>query len=108
MVAAECGIWFVPFIMGVLIGAAARRAEWRLRWAVPSVLVMAAAGWGIPLLWQVVHGQPAGATARVIAALAGLPPHAAVGVIVTLLLACLQAAIGLWLGRAATPRTASS
>jgi hypothetical protein len=68
------------------------------------MLVMAAAGWGIPLLWQAVRGQPAGATARVVAALAGLPPHATVGVVVTLLVAGLQAVVGLWLGRAVTPR----
>jgi hypothetical protein len=107
-VGAEFGLWFVPCIVGVVTGAAARRAGWRLRWALPFVIVTAAAGWGMPLFWQVIRGQPAGATARVIAALAGLPPRAAMGVIVTLLLACLQAAIGLWLGRAVTPRTASS
>lgn len=104
-VAAELGLWFVPFIIGVLAGVAARRSGWRLRWALPGVIVMAAAGWAIPLLWPVVRGQPVGATARVIAALAGLPPHAAIGIIVTLLLACLQAAVGLWLGRSVTPRT---
>jgi hypothetical protein len=104
-VAAEFGLWFVPFVIGVLAGVAARRSGWRLRWALPGVIVMAAAGWAIPLLWQVVRGQPVGATARAIAALAGLPPHAAIGIIVTLLLACLQAVVGLWLGRSVTPRT---
>ena len=47
------------------------------------------------------------ADARVIAALAGLPPHAAVGIVVTLLVAVLQAVVGLWLGRAITPRVGS-
>jgi len=103
-VAAEFGLWFVPFIAGVVAGVAARREGWGLRRVLPGIIVMAAAGWGIPLLWQMVHGQPAGATARVIAALAGLPPHAAVGVAVTLLLAILQAVVGVWLGRAITPR----
>jgi hypothetical protein len=106
-IAAELGLWFVPFILGVLTGVATRRADWRLRRVLPGMIVMAAAGWGIPLLWQAVRGQPAGATARVIAALAGLPPHAAVGVVVTLLVAVLQAVVGLWLGRAITPRAGS-
>ena len=59
-----------------------------------------AAGWGAPLLWQAVRGVPVGATGRVVAALAGLPPHAMIGVVFTLLIAALQAAVGLWLGRA--------
>jgi hypothetical protein len=87
----------------VLTGVVARRSGWRLRWALPGVIVMAAAGWAIPLLWQAMRGQPAGATARVIAALAGLPPHATVGIVVTLLVAVLQAVVGLWLGRACLP-----
>jgi hypothetical protein len=40
----------------------------------------------------------------VIAGLAGLPPHAAVTVTVTLLLAALQALAGAWLARAFAPR----
>ena len=106
-VAAEFGLWFVPFIAGVAAGVAARREGWRLRWVLPGIIVMAGAGWGIPPLWQAARGQPAGATARVIAALAGLPPHAAVGIVVTLLVAVLQAVVGLWLGRAITPRAGS-
>ena len=106
-VAAEFGLWFAPFVVGVVIGIAAPRAGWRLRYALPAVLVMAAVGWGIPPLWEVARGQPAGATARVIAALAGLPPHAAVGIVVTLLVAVLQAVVGLWLGRAIMPRVGS-
>lgn len=99
-VAAEFGAWFVPFAAGLIIGLATRRASWRLRHTVPAVLVMALAGWGLPLLWQAVRGEPIGATARVVAALAGLPPHAVVGVVFTLLVAGLQALAGLWLGRA--------
>jgi hypothetical protein len=102
-VGAEFGLWFVPFTVGLLTGVAARRAGRHLWCVLAGVLVMAVAGWGIPLLWQAVRGQPAGATARVIAALAGLPPHATVGVVVTLLAAGLQAVVGLWLGRAVTP-----
>ena len=99
-VTAEFGLWFVPFVAGLVTGLAAPRTGSRLRHTVPAVFVMAAAGWGAPLLWQAVRGAPAGATARVIAALAGLPPHPMIGVVLTLLIAALQAAVGLWLGRA--------
>ncbi len=102
-VTAEFGLWFVPFVAGLVTGLAAPGAGWRLRHTVPAVLVMAAAGWGAPLLWQAVRGAPAGATARVVAALAGLPPHAIIGVVFTLLIAALQAVVGLWLGRAVRP-----
>jgi hypothetical protein len=103
--AAELGLWFVPFLAGLAVGLLAPRG-WRLRHTLPAVLVMALLGWGIPLYWPaVVQGQPAGATARVVAALAGIPPHAVFGVVFTLLVAVLQAAVGLWLGRALPPRT---
>lgn len=103
-VAAEAGLWFMPFAVGLAAGLAAPRAGWPTRRALAAVLVMAAAGWGAPLIWPVAAGQPVGATARVIAALGGLPPHAAFGVVFVLLVACVQAAAGLWLGRAVTPR----
>ncbi len=99
-VTAEFGLWFVPFVAGLVTGLAAPRAGWRLRHTVPAVLVMAAVGWGALLLWQAVRGAPAGATARVVAAIVGLPPHAIIGVVFTLLIAALQAVVGLWLGRA--------
>jgi hypothetical protein len=41
------------------------------------------------------------------AGLAGLPPHAAVTVVVTLLLAGLQVLAGAWLARALLPRKAA-
>ncbi len=106
-VTAEFGLWFVPFVAGLVTGLAAPRAGWRLRHTVPAVLVMAAVGWGAPLLWQAVRGAPAGATARVIAALAGLPPHAVIGVVFTLLVAALQAVVGRWLGYAVTGGSSS-
>jgi hypothetical protein len=102
-VTAEFGLWFVPFAVGLLAGLAAPRIGWRLRQTVPAVLLMATVGWEAPLLWAAIRGAPAGATARVIAALAGLPPHAAVGLVFTVLVSCLQAVVGLWLGRAITP-----
>jgi hypothetical protein len=100
---AEAGLWFVPFAAGLLTGLAARRLGWRLRSALPSVVVMAVAGWGAPLAWGAARGEPEGATARVIAALGGLPPYAFVGVFVTLFVASVQAVVGLWLGRALAP-----
>ncbi len=103
-VAAEAGLWFMPFAVGLAAGLVAARAGWRARRALAAVLVMAAAGWGVPLVWQAVRGEPVGATAQVIAALGGLPPHAAFGVVFALLVAVLQAAVGLWLGRALAPR----
>ena len=99
---------FVPFLAGLAVGLIAPRRGWRLRHTLPAVLIMTLAGWGVPLYWPAVEpGQPVGATARVIAALAGLPAYAFTGVLVTLLVAVLQAVVGLWLGRAFTPRIPS-
>jgi len=98
------GWWFVPFVVGIAAGIAARYGRWRLRVTMPAVALMAAAGWGVPLGWSAWRGSAVGATARVVAALAGLPPHAAVAIAATLLVAVLQALCGLWLGRALTPR----
>ena len=104
--AAELGLWFVPFLAGLAVGLVAPRRGWRLRHTLPAVLVMAVLGWGGPLYWPaLVQGQPAGATARVIAALAGLPPYAFTGVLFTLLVAVIQAVVGLWLGHVLSPRT---
>jgi hypothetical protein len=107
-VTAELGLWFVPFLAGLAMSLIAARQGWRWRHTLPAVLVMTLIGWGVPLYWPaLVQGQPAGATARVIAALAGLPPYAFTGVLATLLVAVLQALAGLWLGRALTPRSPS-
>jgi len=97
-VTAEAGLWFVPFVAGLAAGAVGRRAGWRIRAALPGAVLVAVAGWAAPLWWWTLRGWPVGATARVLAALAGLPPHAAIGVTVTLLIAAIQAAVGLWLG----------
>ncbi|MGO9078844.1 MAG: hypothetical protein ACLQDY_07335 [Streptosporangiaceae bacterium] len=101
---AAAGLWFAPFVVGGLAGFASRAGGWRLRVAVPAVVLLAVAGWGIPLWWPALRGQPAGATARAIAALAGLPASAAAGFGVTVLVAVLQALVGCWLGRAFAPR----
>jgi hypothetical protein len=98
------GWWFMPFVVGAVAGVAARYGRWRLRVALLAVTLMAAAGWGIPLGWSAWRGSAVGATARVVAALAGLPPHAAVAIAATLLVAAIQSLFGLWLGRALSPR----
>jgi hypothetical protein len=99
-VTAWAGAWFVPFIAGVGAGVAS------LRWRRMVLLAAAAAvvGWAIPLWVLALRGLPVGATARTIASLAGLPPYAPVTVVVTLLLAALQALAGAWLARALLPR----
>jgi hypothetical protein len=94
--AAAVGFWWLPFPAGILAGI----APWRLRSALAAVVLAVLAGWGAALWWPTLSGAPAGATARVIAALAGLPPHAAIGVAATLLVGVAQALVALWLARA--------
>ena len=61
----------------------------------PPQRSVAVAGWALPLWILALRGLPAGATAtRAIAALAGIPPYAAVAIAVTLLLAALQTLAG--------------
>lgn len=101
------GVWYLPFLAGVAVGVAARYGYWRLRASLPATVAIAAAGWGAALWWLVLHGLPDGAVAREIAALAGLPPYAALAVAVTVLVAVIQAVVGLWLGRALLPGRAT-
>jgi hypothetical protein len=105
-VGAWAGVWFVPFIVGLATGSAVRWGGWRLRVSAPAVLVMAAGGWGLALWIPALRGLPVGATARTIAAIAGLPAEAAVTVAVTLAVSVVLGLAGLWLGRAVTPRPA--
>jgi hypothetical protein len=100
---ALAGWWFLPFLAGLAGGLAAHYGRWRLRVSLPAVMLIAAAGWGAALWWLVRGGLPEGAVAREIAALAGLPASSAVAIAVTLLVAAIQAAVGLWLGRALAP-----
>lgn len=102
-VSALAGLWFVPMVVGVIGGIAARWGQWRLRVMAPAVVVISAVGWGAALVDQAARGLPIGATARTIAAVGGLPAFAAVGVAVTLGVAVLLGLVGLWLGRALTP-----
>jgi hypothetical protein len=98
---AALGFWFLPFLLGLATGPVMRRGGWRLRVIVPAVVVMAAAGWGLALLVPALRGVPVGATARTIAAVAGLPAVAALVIAITLALSIVQALAGLWLGCAA-------
>jgi hypothetical protein len=102
--ATAVGWWFVPFVAGVGAGLANRVGGWPSRLAVPAVAVMAAVGWAAPLWAGALRGLPYGGVARVIAALTGLPGDAAAGLVLTLLIAVVQAVTGYWLGRALTPK----
>jgi len=103
-VGALAGLWFLPFVAGLAAGIAARYGRLRLRVTLPTVVILAAAGWGAALAWLALRDRlPEWSVARTIAALGGLPAHAATGIAVTLLVAAIQAAAGLWLGRALAP-----
>jgi len=98
------GWWFLPFVSGLAAGLAAHYGQLRLRVTLPAAMAVAVAGWGAALAWLALRdGLPEVATARTIAALAGLPAAAAAAIGVTLLVAAIQAAAGVWLGRALAP-----
>ena len=102
--AALAGWWFLPFLVGLAAGLAVRFGRLRLRAALGAAGVVAAAGWGAALAWLALRdGLPEVAVGRSIAALAGLPASAGAAIAVTLLVAVVQAAAGLWLGRALAP-----
>lgn len=101
--AAAIGWWFMPFVVGLLAGLANYVGRWPTQVALPALALMSAAGWIVPLWLSVLGGAPYGAVARVIAALLGLPGYAAVGIVLTMLIAVAQAVTGYWLGRALTP-----
>jgi hypothetical protein len=101
---ALAGWWFLPFLAGLGMGLAAHFGRLRLRATLPAAVLVAAVGWGAALAWLALRdGLPEVTVARTIAALAGLPASAAVAMAVTLLVAAVQAAAGLWLGRALAP-----
>jgi hypothetical protein len=103
-VGALAGLWYLPFLAGLAAGVAARYGRLRLRVTLPAVVALAAVGWGAALAWLALRdGLPEQPVARTIAALGGLPAHAAAGIAVMLLVAAIQAVAGLWLGRAVAP-----
>jgi hypothetical protein len=98
---AAAGLWFLPFVIAALVALLARLAHLHAAVALAATCGIALVGWGAPLAWMSLTGQPVGGTARVVAALAGLPPVAAIVVTLTLVVAVLQASAGTWLGYAA-------
>ena len=96
------GAWWVPFLAGVGAGLLKKAGPPLPRAAWPAV-IGAILGWALVLWIMALASLPVGATARVIAALGGLPPYAGVAVAVTLLLAALQVLVGAWLARAMIP-----
>jgi len=97
------GLFFIPFLVGLVTGLVARWGGWRLRVTLPAAMVMSALGWGIPVAWQAWPAEPNGTTLGVVAGVAGvlgLPAHGARGTIAVLLAGALQALAGVWLGRA--------
>ena len=102
---AWAGVWFTPFLAGLVTGVLS--ARWR-RGVVLAAAAGAVVGWAFPIWVLALSGQPVGATARSIAALAGIPPYAGVAVTVVLLLAALQAFCGAWLARAVFVRRSPS
>lgn len=101
---AKTGLWFIPFVVGFVTGITARFGGWRLPASLGAVILMSALGWGAVLFQLALQGLPAGATAKTLAGIAGLPAYAVVGVGMTLAVAVVLGLVGLWLGRALTPR----
>jgi len=104
--AAVAGIWYMPFIIGVVTGVTMRWGGWRLRITAPVVTIMSMGGWGVALWLSALRGLPVGATARTVAVVAGLPAGAVATVAITLAVSAAQGLAGLWLGRALAPRPA--
>jgi hypothetical protein len=96
-VGAALGWWFLPFVVGAAAGTLAYH---RFSIVLIASATVAAAGWAVPLLWQAGSGVPIGATARAVAAFAGLPASGALIVAATLLLPVIQAVVGAWLAHA--------
>lgn len=103
---AAIGWWFMPFVVGLLAGAANWVGRWPAKVAVPAVVIAAAVGWAVPLSYSMAHGQGHDTIARITATQVGLPGTAAAGVTLSIAVAVAQAVVGYWLGRAVTPRPA--
>jgi hypothetical protein len=103
---AAIGWWFMPFVIGLLAGAANWIGQWPARVAVPAVVIAGAVGWAVPLSYAMANGQWHDTTARITATQVGLPGTAAAGVTLSIAVAVAQTLVGYWLGRAITPRPA--
>jgi hypothetical protein len=97
------GLWYLPFVAGLLFGLATRYARPGFALSASGVLLLGPLAWGAVLAVLTVEGAAIGATARIAAAIAGLPASAVLMIVLTLLLALLQTVTGLWLGRAVAP-----
>ncbi|MEU8756949.1 hypothetical protein AB0C88_41365 [Streptomyces chartreusis] len=91
--------WFAPFVVGLVFGTLTARWRVRARAGVLYATVAALGGWATPLAWRALFGEPVVATGRTVAALAGLPPSGWVVIGATLLIALIQALLGVWVGR---------
>jgi hypothetical protein len=90
------GFWWVPFPVGLALGAVNLRA----RSAVPIGAGIGLLAWAIPLL--VAHGRYGlGPTAQALAAIMGFGHQGLVPVVLTLLVGTLLGVSGAWLGSAA-------
>jgi hypothetical protein len=90
------GFWWVPFPVGLALGAVNPRA----RSAVPIGAGIGLLAWAIPLL--VAHGRYGlGPTAQALAAIMGFGHQGAIPVVLTLLVGTLLGVSGAWLGSAA-------
>jgi hypothetical protein len=94
-------LWYVPFLVGLALGALGVRRGRRARSSAFCAALAGLAGWAAPLVVRSLEGQPVLATARVAAALAGLPPTGWIIVVAGLLVAVVQALLGTWLARSA-------
>jgi hypothetical protein len=92
--------WYLPFAIGLVLGALTTVRRTRPRVIVAFVAIAATGGWGLALLWRALTGEPVAAAAQVTAALAGLPPNATIIITATLLVALLQGLCGAWIGLA--------
>ena len=101
------GAWWIPFLAGAGFGLLGRTGPRPRGGLVLTAAAGAILGWLLVLWLLALDGQPAGATARTVAALAGLPPYAWLAVTVVALLAALQVLAGAWLARAVWSLTAA-
>lgn len=104
-VGAALGFWYLPFVAGLAVGVAGRRGRAGFAAAVTTQLALGPLAWGAVLLARALAGDTVAGTARTVAALAGLPPFAAITVALTLLIALGEVASGVWLGRELSPRS---
>lgn len=96
--AAVAHLWFAPFAIGTALGCLVALRRARTRVALGCAVAAALAVWAAPLLWRAIAGEPVVATARVVAALAGLPPIGWIVIVLTVLIAAIQGLLGAWLG----------